>query len=48
MGSDGSYEALEYTGAVAEGMQAEPSFPGMPDGTEYRSAGNGVVEARCV
>lgn len=45
MGSDGSYEALEYTGAVAEGMQAEPSFPGMPDGTEFRSAGNGVVEA---
>ena len=45
MGSDGSYEAPEYTGAVAEGMQAEPSFPGMPDGTEYRSAGNGVMEA---
>lgn len=45
IGSDGSYEAPEYTGAVAEGMQAEPSFPGMPDGTEFRSAGNGVVEA---
>lgn len=45
MGSNGSYEALEYTGTVAEGIQTEPSFPGIPDGTEFRSAGNGVVEA---
>ena len=45
MGSDGSYEAPEYTGMTPGGTQAETSFPGMPDGTEFRSAGDGIVEA---
>lgn len=45
MNSDGSYEAPEYTGMTPGGTQAETSIPGMPDGTEFRSAGDGIVEA---